>query len=166
MKQVRAILRHMCFMPEARDREAHARLLIVDLRVGRLVRRGIRHGDRRTVKEVDVPAFPQPPGGHVSLQGLPRLVGHVREKGIGKALTSLAAGTDFRGARVLSVRQAVGDEAGDGGAARLVRTENLPEEDPERDQGRKTRSNQPVTIASAGAMLSSVRTLVNGWSPS
>src|SRR5262245_24576207 len=47
--------------PHARDGEAEARLLVVDLRIGRLVLGGgVRHGDRRAVEQVDVPAFPQP----------------------------------------------------------------------------------------------------------
>src|SRR5205814_5319459 len=45
----------------------------------------------------------------------------------------LAVGTGFRGARALSLRQAVGDQAGDRGAAGVVCTEDLAQEDPKRN---------------------------------
>ena len=120
-----------------RDVDAHARPLVVDLRVGFLILRGVRHGDRRPVKQVDVPAFPQPLGVHSGLQGMPGLAGHFREKGLGQALAGLAVGAGLRGARAPALRDAVGDQAGDGGPAGRIRPQNLPQEDPERDQGRK-----------------------------
>src|SRR5207253_5752300 len=61
------------------DRKADARLLIVDLRIGFLIRCGVRHGYGRTIEQVDVPAFPQPLRGHVGFQGMSRLAGHIRE---------------------------------------------------------------------------------------
>jgi hypothetical protein len=77
---------------------------------------------------------------------MPGLAGHVREKGFGQAPAGLAVGAGFRGARALSVRQAVGDQAGDGGAAGVVRTEDLSQEDPQGDQRRK----DPVQPAGDG----------------
>ena len=113
-----------------RDVDAHARPLVVDLRVGFLILRGVRHGDRRPVKQVDVPTLPQPARVHVGFQGTPRLAGHVREKGFGQALAGLAVGAGFRRAGPLSLCQAVGDQAGDGGAAGVVCTQDLSQEDP------------------------------------
>jgi hypothetical protein len=75
----------------------------------------------------------------------------------------------------------MGEQAGDGGAAGVVGTEDLSQEDPEQEwsalktcprktqsvtSGEKIRSNQPPRAASACSRRSSVRTLVNGKSPS
>jgi hypothetical protein len=120
-----------------RDVDAHARPLVVDLRVGFLILRGVRHGDRRPVKQVDVPTLPQPPRVHGGLQGSPGLAGHIGEEGLGQALAGLAVGAGLCGARALSLCQAVGDQAGDGGTAGVVCTEDLSQEDPQGDQGGK-----------------------------
>src|SRR5205823_11793748 len=68
------------------------------------------------------------------------------EERFGQALAGLAVGARFRGARALSPRQATSDQAGHGGAAGMVRTQDLSEEDPERDQGGK----DPVQPAGEG----------------
>jgi hypothetical protein len=128
--------------PRARDREARARPLVVDLRVGLLVLRGVRHADRRAVEQVDVPAFPQPAGVHGGLQGTPSLARHVGEEGFGQALAGLAVGAGLCRARALPPRQAVGDQAGDGAAAGLVGAEDLSQEDPQRDQGGEDQGNR------------------------
>ncbi len=46
----------------------------------------------------------------------------------------------------MPLRQPVGEEAGDGGAAGMIRTQDLPEKDPERDQWGK----DPVQPAGDG----------------
>ena len=56
------------------QREAEARLLVVDLRVGRLVLRGVGHGDVGAVGDEDVPPVPLPRLGQPVLQLLGRCV--------------------------------------------------------------------------------------------
>ena len=82
-----------------------------------------------------MPTLPQPPWVHVGFQGTARLTGHVREEGLGQALAGLAVRAGLGRAGALSLRQAVGDQAGDGGAAGVVGTEDLAQEDPKRNQG-------------------------------
>src|SRR5262249_49813883 len=52
----------------------------------------------------------------------------------------------LRGAGALPPRQAMSDQAGDRGAAGVVRTQDLPQEDPQGDQGGK----DPVQPAGDG----------------
>jgi len=74
------------------------------------------------------------------------VAGDVGEEGFGQALAGLAVGAGLGGARGLPPRQAVGDQAGDGGAARVVGAEDLPQEDPQRDHRRE----DPVQPAGEG----------------
>jgi hypothetical protein len=48
--------------PDAGDGKPRARLLVVDLRIGFLVFRGVGHGDRRAIKQIDASPLPQPAG--------------------------------------------------------------------------------------------------------
>ena len=132
--------------PQSRDREAQARLLIVDLRIGLLILRGVGHRHRRPVKQVDVPTLPQPTCVDVGFQGTPRLASHVGDKGFGQALAGLAVSAGFRRTGASSLPQPVGDQAGDRGAAGVVRTKDLSQEDPQCDQRRK----DPVQPAGDG----------------
>ena len=93
-----------------------------------------------------MPAFPQPLLLDLGLQGASRQAGDIREECFGQALAGLAVGTGFCGAGALSPRHAICDQAGDGGAAGVVRTQNLTQEDPEGDQRGKD-SVQPLGIA-------------------
>src|SRR3954467_9267431 len=81
------------------------------------------------------------------VQGAADGAGHGGEERLGQALAGLAVGAGLGGARGLPPREAGGDgaggggagggggdEAGDGGAAGVVGAEDLPEEDPQRDQ--------------------------------
>ena len=61
-------------------------------------------------------------------------------------LACLAVGAALGGATALPPRQAVGDQAGDGGAAGGVGAEDLPQQDPQRHQRRE----DPVQPAADG----------------
>src|SRR5262249_8901187 len=63
-----------------------------------------------------------------------------------QALPRLAVGAGLCGAGPLPARQPMGDQAGDGGAARVVRAKDLTQENPKRDQG----GEEPVQPAGDG----------------
>jgi hypothetical protein len=83
---------------------------------------------------------------HAGLQRASRPAGDVREELFREALPGLAVGAGLGGARGLSPRQEVGEQAGDGGAAGVGRAQDLPQEDPQRDQ----RGEDPVQPAGDG----------------
>ena len=132
--------------PDAGDREAEARLLVVDLRVGRLVLGGVRHRDRRAVEQVHPPPLPQPAPLGPDVQGAADGTGHGGEERLRQALAGLAVGAGLGGAGPLPAGEPVGDQAGDGGAAGVVGAEDLAQEDPQRHQ----RGEDPVQPAADG----------------
>src|SRR5262249_30564884 len=54
----------------------------------------------------------------------------------GQTLSGLAIGAGVCGARTLSPCKTMGEQAGDGGAAGMIRTQHLSQKNPQRDQRR------------------------------
>jgi hypothetical protein len=126
--------------PDTGGGEARPGDLVVGQRVLRAVRRRVRHGDRRAVEQADAAALPEPPRVNLCVQAPPHEAGHGGEEPLGQALPRLAIGAGLGAARLEPLRDAVGDQPGDRGAAGLVGVEHLAEEDPEGHQ----RGEDPV----------------------
>ncbi len=94
----------------------------------------VGHGDRRAVKDVDTSVLPQPMGVYVLVQSMSCLPRELREESLRQTLASLAIRACFRRAGPFFARDAMCDQARHGRAARMVRTQNLTQEDPERDE--------------------------------
>src|SRR5262249_46248213 len=87
--------------------------------------------------DINASAFPEPLRLDLGVQrtsGLPR---HVREERFGQTFSGLAVGAGLCRAGALSLCQAMGDQAGDGGTAGMVGAEDLSQENPECEQGGK-----------------------------
>jgi hypothetical protein len=124
------------------QREADARLLIVDLRVGRLVLLGVGQGDVGAVGDEDVPAVPLPRLGQSVLQLPDGAFGQGAQHAGGQAFAGVAVAGGVGRARPEAGGGAVREDACDGVAAAVVVAEHLGEEAPD---GRE-RVEQPVAV--------------------
>jgi hypothetical protein len=118
-------------------REAHAQPLGGVLWVGGLVGGGVGHGHRRTIDHLDGAAPPAPRRRGLALHPPAGGAGQPGQHRLGQPFAGLAVGASVSGAGGQSPAGAPGEEAGDGGAARVVGVQHLREEDPEGHQRRE-----------------------------
>ena len=69
------------------QRKTQSGFLVVDLRIGGLIRWRVRHRYRRSIKHVDAPAFPQPCGIDLLVQHFSDTASDTREELLGQTIS-------------------------------------------------------------------------------
>src|SRR5262245_45326372 len=111
--------------------KAQAEFLGIGLWVGTLVLGRIRHRYRRAIVNEDATSFPKPIWLDTGFQRSSGPPCHLGDELFRQALSSLAVSAGLCRARVLSLRNAMRDQAGNCRPARRVCAQDLTQEDPQ-----------------------------------